>query len=350
VNINNNPFLQWCVAALLISSVFACRAVHGASLAPHVRPIYMSAASGPDERVVGLLGQVNTRRLLDDLRKLTGEEPITVRGVTGVVSSRNTNTFGKDPARDLDLAMAYVEDAYSDIGIATTRDPFTMRGARHYNIIAEIPGKLHPNKVLIIGSHIDSTAGRTRSAEKVAPGADDDASGTVAVLHIARALSKFPLNCTVRFVHFSGEEQGLYGSTSYSQKVAKAKTQVVAMIQLDMVGYCRAGKELYVHDSAGRNNSHPLALSFINNVKRYGLQIKAADGHTRFLEDRSDHAGFLDQGYTAVLLTECNEEEINPNYHSTSDRVATLNLPYLAEVVKLTIATGADLAGIRPLQ
>src|SRR5439155_25065899 len=115
-----------------------------------------------------------------------------------------------------------------------------------------------------LGAHLDSTAGRTSSAEPVAPGADDDASGTVALMELAKALKGLPLTCTVRLVHFTGEEQGLYGSYVHSDVVAKAKPDLVAMIQMDMIGYCaKPGNRLDIHDGADRNGSHSLIARFL---------------------------------------------------------------------------------------
>lgn len=293
-----------------------------------------------DPRVVQAHTKVEAKVVKDALLGLTGEIPVTVSGSARVISSRNSYGQG------VEFAMLYLEDFYRKLGIKTTRDPYTVWGKTYYNLVAELPGKVNPDQVLIIGAHLDSTAGRTRGPEPVAPGADDDASGTVSLMEIAKALVELPLGATVRLVHFTGEEQGLYGSYAYSDKVSRAKTKLIAMIQLDMVGYCaKPGNRLDIHDAADRNGSHSLAVHFGSNVSRYGLKLKPVDTHNHAVEDRSDHAGFLDHGFKAVLLSEeFTDDGFNPNYHSVDDKVGSINLEYLVEVIRLTIATACDLA------
>jgi len=307
-------------------------------------PVIMPVLNTADARVQAALAGVQAQPIKDNLRSLSGEVQVTAGGRTGAIASRNS--FGKD----IELALLFLEDFYRGLGIKTTRHPYTVRGRTYYNLVAELPGKVNPAKVLIIGSHLDSTAGRPSSAESLAPGADDDGSGTVSVMEIAKALVGLPLGCTIRLLHFTGEEQGLYGSYAYSDKVAADKTDVVAMLQLDMVGWCaKPGNRLDIHDGKDKNGSHALVGAFLANVSRYGINLKVVDTHNHAVDNRSDHAGFHDHGYKAVLISEeFTDDGFNPNYHSTRDKVDTINLPYVVEVVRLTIATAADLADLQP--
>jgi Zn-dependent M28 family amino/carboxypeptidase len=310
---------------------------------PRPREILPHSAA-PDPRVAALLGNVQAAEVLEMLRALTGEKPVTAGGKTGTIASRNTYS------KDIDFAMTYLEEHYRALGLNPVRDPYKVRGKTYYNLVVEIPGTVNPEKVLIVGSHLDSTAGDTWRAEAVAPGADDDGSGTAALAELARKIAGLSLGCTVRLVHFTGEEQGLWGSYAYADKVYKANTNVIAMIQLDMVGYCaKPGNRLDIHDEANRNGSHALYVRFAGNVSRYGLNLNPFDTHNKAVKDRSDHAGFLDRGYRCLCISEeFTDSGFNPNYHSTGDRVATLNLPFLVEVIRLLIATVADLAEIQP--
>ncbi|MBI4533916.1 MAG: M28 family peptidase [Candidatus Melainabacteria bacterium] len=307
-------------------------------------PLILPALGPADPRVQAAMNAVQVPAIKGTLDGLTGEVAVSAGGRSGLIASRNS--FGKD----IDLALAYLEEFYRGLGLQTVREPYTARGKTYFNLVATQPGKVSPDRVLIIGAHLDSTAGRPSSTEKVAPGADDDGSGTVSLMEIAKALTKLPLGVTVRYVHFTGEEQGLWGSYSYSDKVAEAKTNLVAMIQLDMVGWCaKPGNRLDIHDGKDRNGSHALVGYFVANVSRYGLALRPVDTHNHAVDNRSDHAGFHDHGYKAVLLSEeFTDDGFNPNYHSVSDKANTLNFPYLVEVIKLTIATAADLAQIQP--
>lgn len=303
-------------------------------------PIDVSNLPAPNAAVAKALGDVSEARLLEHLNKFTGETAFDLNGTQVKIPSRSTF------APTLDLAFTYAENVYKALGIQVGFHSYKVRGRALRNVVAEIPGKTQPNKVLIIGSHIDSTAGAQYRAEPVAPGADDDGSGCVALFEIARILKSLNLGYTVRFVHFSGEEQGLWGSYAYSDVVAKEGKDIVGVLQIDMIGYSKSNR-VDIHDGVDKNGSHALVVELVRQAKRYALQLDPVDTHNHAVDDRSDHAGFLDHGYKAVLISaEFSDEAFNPNYHSTTDRVSTLNIPYLAEVVRMVIATACELAKI----
>lgn len=99
------------------------------------------------------------------------------------------------------------------------------------------------NGTVIISAHSDS---RGSFGETSAPGADDDGSGTTAILAIARALGQRPIRFErpVRLILFTGEEQGLVGSKAYAKKLREAKEDVRFMLQIDMIAYRKAGEPL----------------------------------------------------------------------------------------------------------
>jgi hypothetical protein len=305
------------------------------------KPVVVVPTLTPDARVKDRLARVDLAVIKEALNALSGETAITVAGRTATIRSRSS--YGTD----IEMAFLFLEEFYRSLGLNAVRQPYKVRGKTMYNLVVTIPGKT--NKLLIVGSHLDSTAGHTNSPESVAPGADDDASGTVALMELARALKDLPLNCTVRLVHFTGEEQGLYGSYVYSDAVAKEKPELVAMIQMDMIAYCaKPGNRLDIHDGANKNGSHALVANFMASQSAYGINVNIVDTHNHAVDDRSDHAGFLDHGYRAVCLSEeFTDDGFNPNYHSVNDRVKACNLPYMVEVIRLAIATSAHLAELQ---
>ncbi|MBS1998660.1 MAG: M28 family peptidase [Cyanobacteria bacterium SZAS LIN-2] len=299
----------------------------------------------PDPRIVGAFAGIDINRLKDVIQKLSGEVPITVAGQTTTLVTRNSFTKG------LDVALGFIEEQYKAMGngITVTRHAYKVRGKTFYNIIAERRGNTTPDKVVVFGAHLDSTAGSPWGSESNCPGADDDGSGTAALLELARNISALSLGHTVRFCHFTGEEQGLWGSYAYSDKLAKEGVDVVAMVELDMVGYCaKPGNRLDIHDGADKNGSHALTVMFTRNIKAYGINLNPVDTHNHAVDDRSDHAGFLDHGWKAVLLSEeFTDDGFNPNYHTTGDRLSAVNLPYMVEVVKAVVATACELAALK---
>lgn len=306
-------------------------------------PIDLSNLPPKDARVVAELANVQVADVEKALKELSGETTVTVGGKSVQIASRNTYH------KSLDVAMTYLEEFYAGLGVKTTRVPYTQRGKKFYNLEAVFPGKETPEKVIVIGAHLDSTAGDTWRAEPVAPGANDDGSGTVSLKEIAKVLVKLNLKSTVRLVHFTGEEQGLWGSYTYSDKLAEDKTRVIAMFEMDMVGHChKPGNRLDIHDDLDRNGSHSLVVDLVRNVARYGLQLNPVDTHNHAVHDRSDNAGFLDHGWKAVLISqEFSDDGWDPNYHSVNDRIASMNLPFMVETIKMVIATVCDYAEIK---
>ncbi len=304
--------------------------------------IDLSNLPAPDPRIVKAFATIKEAALLAKVNMLSGEADMIVGGKTVRITSRST--FGPGHL----TAMAWLEEFYASLGLPTRRESYRKNGKTFYYLIATRKGDTNPEKVVIAGAHLDSTAGNQFSAEPVAPGADDDGSGTIALTELARILKDLPLACTVEFVHFTGEEQGLWASYAYSDKVAAAKVNVVAMVEMDMIGYCaKPGNRLDIHDDTDAA-SHSLVVLMVRNIARYSLNLNPVDTHNHAVQDRSDHAGFLDHGYKAILVSEeFTDDGFNPRYHSADERSKYMNFPYMAEVTRALLATIADLAELK---
>jgi hypothetical protein len=301
----------------------------------------------PLPHVVTALQNVTVAGVTQEMNEMTGEVDTTVGGKTVRIESRNSWHAL------IEIAMQKLEEEYKKLGIPTKRIEYTRRGRKMYNLEATIVGATRPDKIFVYSSHLDCTAGNTQRAENKAPGADDDASGTVGVLNVARAIvamqkAGHKVHTTARFLHFTGEEQGLWGSYVYSDICANAKEDIEDVYQMDMIAYARKGsKRVDIHDDANRNGSHSIVVKLVRNVVRYGLDLDPVDPHDHAVRDRSDQAGFLDHGYKAVLISEeFSDVGFNPNYHSLNDRVRNCNIPFMVENIKMVIATAADNAGM----
>ncbi len=321
---------------------FDSRIVNATRFAP-TPPIDISNLAPPDPRIVAAFATIKPDDLRVKVEMISGERDIVIGGKTKRITSRSTYGGGY-----LDV-MAWLEEYYASIGLPTRREAYKKGGKTYYNLIATRKGDKTPDKVVIVGAHIDSTAGEQYRNEAVAPGADDDGSGTIGLTVYAGILAGLPLDCTVEFVHFSGEEQGLWGSYAHSDAVAAAKTVVPAMIETDMIGYCaKPGNRVDIHDDQDRNGSHAIVVKMVRNVHRYGLDLNPVDTHNHAVEDRSDHAGFLDHGYMGVLVSEeFTDDGFNPRYHTKDERSKYMNFPYMAEVIKMVLATIADYAELK---
>ncbi|HEY9676718.1 MAG TPA: M28 family peptidase [Drouetiella sp.] len=304
-------------------------------------PIDISNLPAPDPRMVAAFKTINPADLRTKIEMISGETDLTVGGKKVRVKSRSTHGQGYL------TVMQWLEEFYASIGLPTKRLSYKKGGKTFYYLVATKQGS--SKRKLIVGAHIDSTAGEQYRDEPVAPGADDDGSGTIGLMEYARILAPLDLTHTVELVHFSGEEQGLWASYAYSDIVAAAKTDLIAMLETDMIGYCaKPGNRVDIHDDADKNGSHKLVVMMVRNVARYALNLNPVDTHNHAVEDRSDHAGFLDHGYMGVLVSEeFTDDGFNPRYHSSDERSKYMNFEYMAEVIKMVLATIVDLAEVK---
>jgi Zn-dependent M28 family amino/carboxypeptidase len=173
----------------------------------------------------------------------------------------------------------------------------------------------------------------------LAPGADDNASGTAAVMEAARILANQSFDFTVKFICFSAEEWGLYGSQDYAVEARQRGEDIVAVINLDMIAYTDSIPEDL--DIIGNQSSEWLADRFFSTAVAYTTLDIYKIINPSF--NRSDHSSFWDSGYSAILGIE-DAFISNPYYHRTSDTIDTLNLDFITEVAKASLATAADLA------
>lgn len=303
-------------------------AVAPAAPAAHYRAVAYDAsvaemvAGVTEADVAGLVGE------------LAGATPVLVEGAPVTLLTRHTLSGAMIRA-----ATQYSFERFAALGLS----PSFHAWASGRNVVADLPGAVRPDEVVVVCAHLDDMPGG-----ELAPGADDDASGSAAVLLAARALSAGRFERTVRFVLFTGEEQGLYGSTAYAGHLASLGTNVVAVLNLDMIGWDGAGGPVVrLHTRTSRNAGYAadlaIARTFRDAVAAYLgdalLPVDDPDGITA-----SDHYPFWQRGWPAILAIEDDVDDFNPNYHTTADTLANLDLPYVTSFTRAAVATAAHLA------
>lgn len=210
------------------------------------------------------------------------------------------------------------------------------------NVIAEIPGTVSPEKVVVIGAHYDSVNWQDGTSA-VSRGADDNASGSAGVLEAARVLSQGgPFEHTLRFVWFSGEELGLLGAFANAQASASAGEELIAMLNMDMIAYRAPGDTRDV-DFATNNTTSSLnelaqalgALYVPNWAFQEGVLTAGS----------SDHAAYFQTGFPATFFFE-DLQQSYPSIHTALDTTALATVDFdLAEmIVGGVVATAATLA------
>ena len=226
-------------------------------------------------------------------------------------------------------AIEYLERTYRSFGYAPDVQWFETRGVRTANVLATLRGTTDPNLTYVVSSHFDSVA--------VGPGADDDTSGTAALLETARILEDTPLPATVVFASFTGEEAGLLGSREFVRQAAAAGWNVVGALNNDMIGWgsesARMDNTIRYSNPGIKDLQHGAAFLFTNLITYDAKYYRSTDA-AAFYEAWGDIVGGI--GSYPVLA--------NPNYHQPTDYLETINHRQVMETAKTTAATLVYLA------
>ena len=258
-----------------------------------------------------------------------------------------------------DSAAAYLARRFEQAGLRAAPggwfQPFTVQpdapaamhagigGAVGKNVIGVLPGRdpVLRNQIVIVGAHYDHLGpGNFGSLDpdstgKVHNGADDNASGTSALIYIATKLSALPPARTVVFIAFSGEEAGLLGSDYYVKHPLFPLAQTYAMINMDMVGRLRSDR-LLVYGSATAAEFAGL-LDSLNTQAHFDLK-PSGDGW-----GRSDQSSFYGAGKPVLhIFTDLHED-----YHRTTDDWEKINADGLLKVADFTATLVRTLADRR---
>jgi hypothetical protein len=297
-----------------------------------------------DPLVADMLTQVATTTVYSYDGGLSGEWPIIIGGQPYTLTTRYT--YSGEPVAK---ATQYVYEHMQALGYDVSYHDYQLSGHNLRNVVGEKQGLVHPEQIFLLTAHLDSRA--ASAPHNPAPGADDNASGSTALLVTADRLADLDLAYTIRLVFFTGEEQGLYGSYYYARDVAAAGENIVGVINLDMIAWDAVGDpDIDLHSTTNPGveaGSDALAELFAAVVNVYGLDLEpqiVENGATA-----SDHSSFWNQGYPAILGIEdyYNDDDgtdFNAYYHTVNDRLSALNLTYFREYVRASLATFTHLA------
>ena len=252
-------------------------------------------------------------------------------------------------------AASYIFRQFQAMNIAVEYQEFMAGIHSVKNVVATIPGAAADAPQFLFGAHYDSenrdVTNFSEGQTFPAPGADDDASGVACVVELARVLSSFRLQETVKFVAFGAEENGydssgrLAGSMSYVESEKAKGISYDACWILDMIGY-RGGSEnhtiMIVNEDSLRLGSDMQEM-----VGALGIELSVeVESNSSLLN--SDHARFWSAGYPAALLIESDPTtgvyEFNPYYHSTQDTIDKLSEGQIVAVAQGLVATLMDMS------
>jgi len=247
------------------------------------------------------------------------------------------------------------------------------------NIVATLKGTMpdSANRYYVVSGHYDSMCTSPTDAKCDAPGANDDASGTAAVLEMARVMAPHKFDATIVYMTVPGEEQGLLGSTHFAEEAKKQKLDIEAMFTNDIIGSSLGGngvrdrKSIRVFSEGVQSNETPeeavarRGVGGENDSTSRQLSRFIKESAARYVPDFSvsmvyrrdrylrggDHIPFLERGYPAVRFTEPNE---NYNHQHQNVRIESgvqygdlpefVDFGYIAQVARVNAASLACLA------
>jgi hypothetical protein len=231
-------------------------------------------------------------------------------------------------------AELYVASYFTSLGLDSVQlDSYPAYGDTWRNVVGTIVGKTHPEKIIIVSGHMDATS---EIPDSVAPGCEDNGSGTCAAIEAARVLAGESLDCTVKFIAFTGEDVALNGSDHYASEAKARGDDIICDFNFDMIAW--------------PGGSWGVRLVGVNAARRFVLyEAQTASTYTSLEHSESyrsfpsDSRSFDNQGYAA---TSGYEYGADPYvwYHTSQDSLYRLSMPLAAEVTKLAVATLASLA------
>eukprot|EP01064_Diplonema_japonicum_P027052 TRINITY_DN3877_c0_g2_i1.p1 TRINITY_DN3877_c0_g2~~TRINITY_DN3877_c0_g2_i1.p1 ORF type:complete len:448 (+),score=121.76 TRINITY_DN3877_c0_g2_i1:42-1385(+) len=250
-------------------------------------------------------------------------------------NSRNSYT-----GSELEDATAWLAKQYEAFGLTVERQHF--RADMADNVIATFPGQGPEPHIVVVGAHSDSRSTRNTDPLQRAPGADDNGSGTTALLCLANALKEtgIKLTHTLVLMSFTGEEQGLLGSRAIAKEYVEKKIPVDHMVNGDMLGYRLPGEQptLAYMD---RFSAPEATLYSMEIVHQYvpGLKTGITTGCC------SDQQSFHENGFRSVGLFEHpGSAVLYPKYHKSDDLLTFLDTTQLVLETRAMLATALVMA------
>ena len=236
----------------------------------------------------------------------------------------------------IEKASKFIEAEFQKIGLSyynnlkNYRQEFKTDEKPTNNVIGVLKGKSKPNEIVVFSAHYDHLGMRTEGDDKVYNGANDDASGSTAVIALAKYFKEQNNNeRTLVFVTFTGEETGGFGSAFFTKNINPE--QVVAMFNIEMIG---------TESKWGKNSGYITGYEksdfgeiLQRNLKGTDFQFYPDPYPTEQLFYRSDNARLAAVGVPAHTIS-TSKMDSEPNYHQLSDEVSTLDLDNMTNFIK----------------
>src|SRR5688572_6258113 len=355
--------------SLLLTSVFLTLITTGLAQTPRTRP---------DSEVRRMITEVSAKQIETYIRKLVS------------FGTRNTLSEQDNPTRGIGAARDWIFGEFQRISaecgncLTVEKQTFLQPKVTRIpeptnltNVIATLRGTTAPDRVYVVSGHYDSMCTSPTNATCDAPGANDDASGTAAVIELARVMSKRKFDATIVFMTVPGEEQGLLGAAHFAQQAVEKKTNIEAMFTNDIVGGVTTQRNSPHRNRVrvfsegvpsnetdaqaatrrsvgGENDSAPrqLARYIKEQSDRYlkNFRVWMIYRRDRYLRG-GDHIPFVERGFAAVRFTEADEDYTHQHQNVRTeggifygDTPEFVDFEYTANVARVNLIALASLA------
>ncbi|MDQ3322114.1 MAG: M20/M25/M40 family metallo-hydrolase, partial [Acidobacteriota bacterium] len=332
----------------------------------------------PNAEIQKMLREVSAKNIEATIRKLVS------------FGTRNTLSEQNNPTRGIGAARDYLFGEFQKISqecgncLQVEKQAFLQPKANRIpeptiltNVVATLKGTTNPERVYVVSGHYDSMCSSPIDAKCDAPGANDDASGTAAVVEMARVMSKRKFEATIVFMTVPGEEQGLLGAAYFAEQAKKNAMNIEAMFTNDIIGGVLSYKNASDRNSVrvfaegvpsdeteaqgntrrsvgGENDSASRQLGrFIKEVADvYSPKFRVQIIYRRDRYGRGgDHIPFLERGFPAVRFTEPHEDYTHQHQNVRTengkfygDTIEFVDFDYVANVTRINAASLAALA------
>jgi hypothetical protein len=245
------------------------------------------------------------------------------------------------PSGPFDEAVAWARSQLDAMGYATTVEPFTF-GANEtsQNLIAHKPGRgTGTRQLVIVCAHMDSI-NLQGGPEGPAPGADDNGSGFMGLLEMARVLKDHPAVHDLIFIGTGAEERGLFGSREYVDRLSPADRQrVKCVVNMDMIATVNGTPSPTVLLEGA-----PVSRDVIDDLAAAAATYTSLTVQTSEQAAASDHVPFIRANVPAVLTIE-GTDSANHNVHTPNDKLVFINSGLAAEILRMNVAAVATAVG-----
>ncbi|MFJ7682308.1 M28 family metallopeptidase [Peribacillus butanolivorans] len=229
-------------------------------------------------------------------------------------------------------AATWAREKLNEMGYTTSSETIPINDKSSQNIIADKMGTVEGTKnLVIITAHLDSV-NHAGGPSSIAPGADDNGSGSAGLLEIARVLKDLPIQHDLRFILFGGEEQGLLGSKQYVENLPSIdKNRIYSIINMDMIGSLNTPSPTVLIEGSLLSKE---IIDVLKNVAPLYTKLNVQISLNPF---DSDHVSFLKKGLPAVLTIEGADTE-NHNVHTAEDILEHIHYPLALEILRMNVA------------